>query len=384
METKQTNIFMAVNFYKDDKSVGVTKKLTSTINAFRRKGCVVYYTAYGATGIDIYDNSDSIVFHKDYGVKNEQAKSAVHRFTLLIAAEQFLKKTNVHFDVLFSRWLGFDLFYIKMLKVAKKKHCAFTIIDMISYFPGTHFDDLKGKYMVWNTNIFHRTATKYIDELIVEGDLTQLFGKGTSPSIMGVEVDSLKEHKYTGDPDVTNIISVSNEMPYHGYDRLIKSLAEYKNSGHEKVVIHLVGVVSDETKKLIDSLGLENNVKLYGKKYGDELTQIYSQCNIAAGPLAQHRIGGKKDTGLKTKEYFGIGIPYFYAGEDSVPDDYPYVLRVPDDESLVDISEIVRFRRSYSGNTNVTKEMREYARKHFSWDTATDIYLKKYYSEVQS
>ena len=87
---------------------------------------------------------------------------------------------------------------------------------------------------------------------------------------------------------------------------------------------------------------------------------------------------------MKTKEYFGIGIPYFYAGEDSVPDDYPYVLRVPGDESFVDINEIVKFRRSYLGNASVAKEMREYARKHFSWDTATDIYLKKYYSGVQS
>jgi len=384
VEAKQTNIFMAVNFYKDDKTVGVTKKIISTINAFRRKGCSVYYTAYGANGIDIYDNTDTIVFHKAYGVKNEQAKSAVHRFTLLIAAKQFLKKTDIHFDVLFSRWLGFDLFYIKMLKVAKKKHRAFTIIDMLSYFPGIHFDGLKGKYMVWNTDFFHRTAAKYIDEMIVEGDLPELFGKGTSPSIMGVEVDDLKEHIYMGDPDVTNIISVSNERSYHGYDRLIKSLAEYKKHGQEKVIIHLVGVISDETKKLISSLGLEENVKFYGKKYSEELTQIYSQCNIAAGPIAQHRIGGKKDTGLKTKEYFGIGIPYFYAGEDSVPNDYPYVLRIPDDESLVDINEIVKFRRSYSGNTNVTKEMREYARKNFSWDTATDIYLKKYHSEVQS
>ena len=383
MEKKRTNIFMAVNFYKDDKSVGVTKKLISTINAFRRKGCIVYYTAYGGNGIDIYDDNDNIVFHKEYGVKNEHAKSIVHRFTLLIAARRFLEKTDIHFDVLFSRWLGFDLFYIEMLKVAKKKHRAFTVIDMHSYFPGTHFDDLKGKYMVWNTNLFHRTAAKYIDEMIVEGDLPKLFGKGTSPSIMGVEVDNLKEHSYIGDPDVTNIISVSNEMPYHGYDRLIKSLAEYKNYGQEKVIIHLVGVVSNETKELISSLCLEENVKLYGKKYGDELTQIYSQCNVAAGPIAQHRIGGKKDTGLKTKEYFGIGIPYFYAGEDSVPDDYPYVLRVPDGESFVDINEIVKFRRSYLGNTNVTKEMREYARKNFSWDTATDVYLKKYYLEVQ-
>lgn len=381
---KNANIFMTVNFYKDDLSVGVTKKIYSTINAFRRKGHCVYYTAYGKSGIDIYDNDDRIIYHKSYGTKNERLKSAIHRFTLLSVTRKFLKNTDVKFDVLFSRWLGFDLSYINMLKIAKKKHNAHVVIDMISYFPGIHFDSIKGKYMLWNTNMFHKVAVKYIDSFLVEGELSELFGKKTLQSIMGVEIDNLKEHQYVGDDNETNIISVSNELPYHGYDRLIKSLAEYiKNGGKEIIYIHLVGVVSSETKKLVSSLGLNNNVILYGKKYGDELVEIYSKCNIAAGPVAQHRVGGKKDTGLKTKEYFAIGLPYFFAGEDSVPKSYPYVFRVSDDESFINFDDIVRFRKSYLKNENVVKEMRNYAKEHFSWDKATDIYLQNYYSEVK-
>jgi hypothetical protein len=85
--------------------------------------------------------------------------------------------------------------------------------------------------------------------------------------------------------------------------------------------------------------------------------------------LGQHRVGGKKDTGLKTKEYFGIGLPYFYAGvEEDVPADYPYVFEVPSDESVIDFDAVWDFYERIRSDENKTENMRAFAQEVFSWD----------------
>ena len=92
-------------------------------------------------------------------------------------------------------------------------------------------------------------------------------------------------------------------------------------------------------------------------------------CNIGLGPLGQHRIGGKKDTGLKTKEYFARGLPYIFSGEEpTVPNGYPYIFNIPSDESPVNFEDVWNFYQSYANDKCVVDEMRSYAREHYSWD----------------
>ena len=81
-------------------------------------------------------------------------------------------------------------------------------------------------------------------------------------------------------------------------------------------------------------------------------------------------MGGKKDTGLKTKEYFGIGLPYFYSGvEEDVPGDYPYVFAVPSDESHIDFDAVWAFYERIRGDETKADNMRTFAKNVFSWDS---------------
>ena len=127
--------------------------------------------------------------------------------------------------------------------------------------------------------------------------------------------------------------------------------------------------MSSETVKLISKLGVENQVILHGYQSGEALNKIYSQCNIGVGPLAPHRIGGKEGTGIKTKEYFAIGLPYFYAGQELlVPDDYPYVLKMQSDESPININTVVAFYNKIKNDSSMQENMREFAKEHYSWE----------------
>ena len=193
----------------------------------------------------------------------------------------------------------------------------------------------------------------------------QIFNIQAIPMDTGIDVGKYPQHVYSGKDDEIHMISVANEQPYHGYDRIIKSLYKTK----EKVFLHLVGKMNPSTFKLVKRLGLQNRVFFHGYQSGENLMKIYNACNVGVGPLAPHRIGGKEGTGIKTKEYFAIGLPYFYAGKELlVPDDYPYVLRIIDDESLIDIKSIVDFYNKIKSISGLQEDMRQFARNNYSWE----------------
>ena len=128
--------------------------------------------------------------------------------------------------------------------------------------------------------------------------------------------------------------------------------------------------MSDKTKKLIQKLNLEKYIFLYGYQSGRELEKIYNMCNIGIGPLAPHRVGGKEGTGIKTKEYFAIGLPYFFAGQELlVPENYRYALKIESDDSPVDIQKIFNFYETVKDDKNIQENMRNFANEHYSWKT---------------
>ena len=107
----------------------------------------------------------------------------------------------------------------------------------------------------------------------------------------------------------------------------------------------------------------------YGFLAGKQLDDVYKLCNIGVGPLAPHRNGGKEGTGIKTKEYFAIGLPYFYAGNElKVPENYPYILKLESNDEPIDIERVLVFYETLKDDRKAQESMRDFARKNFQWD----------------
>lgn len=362
-------IFMFVNYIPDDLSKGMTKKINSEITALRRLGYNVYYTAYTENGAAIYDNNDCIIFKKDYRL-NKTRLFKIFRYSMLLhVANTYLHQSKATFDYCYGRMGAMNSQYISLLEQMKQSGTK-VILEAHSYFPGMKWKDLKGKYVSLCLKINHKKLAKLVDKVLTEGQVPSFWGMRHEHQRIGVETNLLPKHYYKGSTNELNLITVANEIEYHAYDRLIKSLAEYKARGGKHIIkIHLVGVLLPSTIQMIQQLGLQDSVIEYGKVYGDQLFEIYDQCNMGIGPLGQHRNNGKKDTGLKTKEYFGIGLPYFYTGEESdLPQNYPYIFEVPNDESMLDFDKIWEFYLSYKDDPSVVDKMRGLAQKIFSWD----------------
>ena len=209
-----------------------------------------------------------------------------------------------------------------------------------------------------------------VDLMLTEGHIENYYGIPCEEFGMGVNVSDFRAHNYKGLSDELNLLMVGCTSVYHGTDRILKSLDSYYKDGNQvrTVKLHLVGDILQKDLKFIHESVIEDKVICYGKRYGKELEDIYDKCNIALGPLSQHRMN-KRDTGLKTKEYFAKGIPYLYSGEETaLPNDYPYIMEVPNDESLINIEEVWKFYEQNCRNGHVVDDMRNTAKTVFSWN----------------
>jgi hypothetical protein len=121
-------------------------------------------------------------------------------------------------------------------------------------------------------------------------------------------------------------------------------------------------------KKLTKTLELSKFVIFHGPKHGEELDSLLDKAHAAIGSLGSHRKGLCAAAPIKTREYCARGIPFVISYDDvDFPDDFPYMLKVPADESPVDIEQILQFYDRIKEKEFV-KEMREYAEKNLSWE----------------
>ncbi len=357
-------ILFVANYSPNDLALGISQKIKAQIETLRSMGNEVYYTAYDKMGIAIFDNNNNPVEIKDFPIKIKKIFRFARMFFLVKTARKYASKNN--FDLAFVRWGGLGKDVIKMLRVLKKQ-CRYVVMDTHGYFKGERGSGIIGRYITGTTERNKTKVHGLIDLVLSETKEKELFGAPSQTYDNGVNVSGTRKHSYIGDREVMNMISVANERIYHGYDRVIKSVAEYKKKGLP-VKFHLVGVISPQTESMVSKLGLSDDVIIYGKQCGTALDDIYDKCNIGVGPVGQHRVGGKMGTGLKTKEYFARGIPYFYSGSElMVPEGYPYILEIPSNESIIDLELVYTFCMDMK-DKHVASDMREFAEKNFSWE----------------
>jgi len=172
---------------------------------------------------------------------------------------------------------------------------------------------------------------------------------------INVSLCPLRNHDQKG--KILYLLFVANVSRWHGIDHIIRGIYEYKNN--HLICLHIVGNGKDipNLKKLVDNLHLSKQVIFHGFKTGDELDSLFNSCHIAVGSLGLHRIGLSESSTLKVREYCARGIPYIIAcGDPDFPDDYPYIFRVPPDESPIDIESVIDFAQKVCSDPDHPKK----------------------------
>ncbi len=165
-----------------------------------------------------------------------------------------------------------------------------------------------------------------------------------------------------------HLLFVANVSRWHGVDRLIKGLAAYR--GPMNITLHIAGDGAElqNLKRIVSELKLSKQVIFHGFTTGKDLDDLFNTCHIAVGSLGIHRIGLTESSTLKVREYCARGIPWIIACKDpDFPEDFPYIYRIPADESPVSIEEVIKFAERMYADPDHPQKMRAYALDHLDW-----------------
>ncbi len=203
--------------------------------------------------------------------------------------------------------------------------------------------------------LFRKRLYRHMNAMITFSDAKEIFGQRTINISNGVDFDSIPLHSSpTSHLSPLHLIGVAEVHYWHGYDRLIAGLGEYyRQGGQREVFFHIVGGIwsgdlhgsafAPGIQTLIDQYGLRNYVILHGQMFGPALDNLFNQCQFAIGSLGRHRNGITIIKTLKNREYATRGLPFIYSEQDSDFDNQPYIIKVPADESPIDIQRILDY-----------------------------------------
>lgn len=217
--------------------------------------------------------------------------------------------------------------------------------------------------------LFRNRLYQQMDALVTFSDAEEIFGQRTIRISNGVDFDSIPLYQpsvINHQPSALYLIGVAEVHDWHGFDRVMSGIGEYH--GEREVVFHVVGGVHPNRMKnifmpIIEKYGIKDKIIFHGTLFGDELTQVFNQCQFAIGSLGRHRSGITVIKTLKNREYATRGIPFIYSEQDSDFDHQPYVLKAPADESPIDIQKIVDFMAQF---TMKPEEIRKTV-EHLTW-----------------
>ena len=354
------------------KMPGVSKKITDQVNELSKH--------FNTKEIDLKPKKDSFI----------SKVFASLPFSSISRDYKSAYKEIVNPSFIYVRNTILDLRQILFLRKLRKNYPNSKIIVELNTYPYDKCEFArKNTWIFFYKDFTYRHFYKfYINKFVVYGDFKKIWGVQTIKTINGINFSNVVKKNDCSDKTSINLISVAQYQKHHGYDRLIKGIADYySNGGKENIVYHVVGngFSIDSYKELVNSLNLNEHVIFYGEKNGKELDEIYDKSDIAIATLGFHRINVKVSSAIKTREYLAKGMPIVYSGIiDIIDDSFKYQYCAPEDESNIDVNKILELFSIYSVNREkISKEIIEYVTKKASMNEAFKP-IVSYFNEIES
>lgn len=335
-------------FHGFDPSNGISKKISYQVNALKQCGNEVHLCYMDEVGTKKRMIDENVIANYGCGFLSKILKrinfSAISRYV----------KDN-HINIVYIRSNhNANPFTIRMVK-QMKKYGAKVVMEIPTYPYDSEYEAQGMSKQIFQDRLFRNHLAKQLEAIVTFSDYEQIFGQRTIRISNGIDFDSVKMKNTINDTSKElNLIGVAEIHEWHGFDRLVKGLADYYSKSQNYIVrFHVVGYffsaeIENEFKKIVIDNHMEDFVILYGKKHGKELDCLFEKCDFGIGSLGRHRVGIDKIKTLKNREYAARGIPFIYSETDSDFDTRPYVLKAPADETPIDINNIVSFYHSIS------------------------------------
>lgn len=170
------------------------------------------------------------------------------------------------------------------------------------------------------------------------------------------------------------LIGVAALAEWHGYDRLIRSIARFNSTCLTETSINFFvvgdGPVKESLQQLASDLGVSDCVRFFGFLTGKSLDQLYDEADIGVASLGLYRVGLNEASSLKSREYVARGLPFINSGRDFDFEPKPeFVFQVENNQHDLDLQEIVKWFKSLNYNLELRDKIRDFALKKLSFQS---------------
>lgn len=359
-------LYIALCDLGDAGQSGIKKKIENQIKCFKKE-------------YDIYLVTQLNWFFCIYHDKDLVEKKALLTFEdIYHNINNYIKENSI--DCVYIRYLRTNMWMNELLKKLKKSG-----VKVIIEFPTIPYDiEIQGSTELEEDMLYRNKLKKYVKMSTNYNGLKSVFGIPSIPLHNGINLEDIPLKKENQSEEI-NLIAVATMNYWHGYDRLIKGLANYYKKDDVKKIIKLVLVGSgNETSKyqnLIKQNNLNEYVSLKGAIFDEGLDEEFNNADIAVGVLGQYRKNADAASPIKTKEYCSRGIPMILGHKDlAFEGDLPFIYHVANDDTDINIEEIIQFYLQCKENCS-GKEIRSYSEINLTWDRILKP-VKDYFNKI--
>lgn len=348
-------LYLSTWDFTNEASDGVCKKIRSQISVFEKNEFDVDF---------IYIKDGKIIYRESGQERNIGSIGAVKKTPAYMKMYRRLKEKN--YDWVYNRYGMMDTFYYRVLK-RLHRNGARILIEIPTYPYVYEKPDGFLYQIMFKWDLFYINRLKRIvDRIITYSKDQEIYSIPTISIMNGIDVSNITTISGEQHDNAIDLLVVALMQPYHGYERLLYGLKQYyERGGNREIRCHFVGEGSEKKyyEEIVAQNHLDEYVVFYGNKGGQELDRIYDKADIGVCSLGCYKKGIYWSSELKSKEYLAKGIPIIAGMNIDILEfiNDNYYIQFPNDETVIDINQIVEFYdrvyQNYS-QTEVIKKIR--------------------------
>ena len=305
-------------FHGFDKANGISKKIHYQVKALKECGLDVRTCYYQTTphGDRRWIVDDEII--ADFGTG---FTAKVWKRVYYSPISEYVRREKIEFVYMrsFHNASPFILQLVRKLKQAGAK----VVMEIPTYPYDQEYVAWSMKFTLAIDRCFRHRLAKELDGIVTFSNAEKIFGGKTIRISNGIDFKAIPIKRTQNDTSrELHLIGVAEVHYWHGFDRLIRGLAEYYRTNPEyKVYFHIVGPLSgireqEEILPAIRDNHLEPYVILHGPLHSNELDEQFEKADFAVGSLGRHRSGITYIKTLKNREYAARGLSFTYSEMD--------------------------------------------------------------------
>lgn len=321
---------------------GISKKILAQVEGLRNNGhkvslCNLQFTADGTQ----QRVCNGIVLRSfGNGLRAKITKRVSYSDIVEYAIIWGIEMVYIRYDI------NADPFTVRLMRRLKRNGLKIAVeIPTWPYDGEFKGQSRKLRFQHFIDSLFRHSFFKYVDKVVTYASCDSIFDRPTIRISNGIDFDKVPLVTGSEAGQGLRLLSVANIHLWHGLDRLIAGMAANPDVQAE---LHIVGdglpEIIESYRNMAIQAGIGDRVKILGPMYGEDLNREFEWANLAVGSLGRHRSGINDIKTLKNREYAARGLAFFYSENDSDFDEAPYVMKVPADESPVDIAALKSFR----------------------------------------